>query len=140
MRIKSSLLLVGALCLSSALASDFVSESNLTGVQLPKGALELTDDDFSEDMVELLEGVAGTVKGKCEYHELLYWEGDSAAIVKSLNAQISKGFTFKDLGSTKMDDGSIFQQFVMSTSKVQYAGVWFPGKKDVMLAWCSVKK
>lgn len=36
--------------LSPALASTFVTESNLTGFQLPKGAIELTDDDFSDEM------------------------------------------------------------------------------------------
>ena len=49
----------------SALATDFVTKSNLTGIQLPNGALELTDDDFSDEMVDLLEDVAASLNASC---------------------------------------------------------------------------
>ncbi len=133
-------LILAALSLTpAALASAFVVESNLTGVQLPKGALELTDDDFSDDMVTLLEDTAAAMKGKCQYHELLYWEGNPVAIAKALNSKIPASFRYKLVDADELDDGS-YETFTLTSSKVSYAGVWIQGAKDVMLAWCNVVK
>ncbi|UQN05411.1 hypothetical protein [Deinococcus sp. QL22] len=141
MRNKLSLLIAAALLMgSSALATDFVTESNLTGFQLPKGALELTDDDFAPEMVELLDSTAAELGGVCKFHELLFWEGKPAAITAALNAKIPKDFKFKEMELGELEDGSSYQQFVMTTPKVWYAGVWFPGEADAILAWCSVVK
>ncbi|WP_407571599.1 hypothetical protein [Deinococcus altitudinis] len=124
----------------TALASDFVAESNLTGFQLPNGALELTDDDFSPEMVEVLDEVAASLNGHCKYHELLYWEGNPTTIAKNLNAKIPKSFGYKSLGVGETGDGGAYEQFVLTTPKMWYGGVWFQGDKDAILAWCSVFK
>lgn len=123
----------------AALATAFVVESNLTGIQLPKGALELTDDDFSDDMVTLLEDTAATVKSKCQYHELLYWEGNPAAIAKALNTKIPASLVYKLIDADELDDGS-YETFTLTSSKVSYAGVWIQGAEDVTLAWCNIVK
>lgn len=130
--IAASLLLVPA-----ALATDFVTESNLTGITLPQGALELTDDDFSDEMVELLEDVAATLNGKCQYHELLYWEGDPVALGKALGAKIPNTLKYKTLDLGEVDGGT-YEQFSLTSAKVQYAGVWIDSADDVILAWCDV--
>lgn len=138
---KLGLLIALSLFLTpSALASDFVTESNLTGFQLPKGALELTDDDFSEEMVDILDTTAAELNGQCKYHELLYWEGNPETIVAALNKAIPKEFNFKNLEIEEMADGSIYQQFLLSTPKMWVAGTWFPGEADAVLAWCTVVK
>ncbi|WP_407569893.1 hypothetical protein [Deinococcus altitudinis] len=141
---KLGLLLVAFMSLTPAtLASDFVSESNLTGFQLPNGALELTDDDFSSAMVENLDDVATFLGGHCKYHELLYWEGNPATIAKNLNAKIPNTFTYKSLGVGDFNDGSdydAYEQFVLKSPKVWYSGVWFQGDDKATLAWCSVYK
>ncbi|WP_189074383.1 hypothetical protein [Deinococcus sedimenti] len=132
--------MVATLLVPTAFASDFVTKSNLTGFQLPKGALELTDEDFSDEMVGLLEEVADSLNGQCKYHELLYWEGSPAAIAKDLNAKIPKTFKFTSLDDGETEDGGGYEQFVLKDPKVWYAGVWFQGEKDVILAWCNVVK
>lgn len=132
--------MVAALLVPTALASDFVTKSNMTGFQLPKGALELTDEDFSDEMVGLLDEVADNLNGKCKYHELLYWEGNPAAIAKDLNAKIPKTFKFESLDDGETEDGSGYEQFVLKDPKTWYAGLWIQGEKDVILAWCSVVK
>ena len=78
--------------------------------------------------------------GKCKYHELLYWEGNPETIVAALNKAIPKEFNFKNLEIEEMADGSIYQQFLLSTSKMWVAGTWFPGEADAVLAWCTVVK
>ena len=132
------LIALSILLTPSALATDFVTESNLTGFQLPKGALELTDDDFSEEMVEILDTTAAELNGKCKYHELLYWEGNPEAIAKALNAKIPKEFKYKNLDVGEMSDGGAYEQFVLTTPKMWVAGTWFQGEADVVLAWCTV--
>ncbi|UQN05210.1 hypothetical protein [Deinococcus sp. QL22] len=128
------------LLLPSALATDFVTKSNLTGFQLPKGALELTDDDFSEEMVEVLDATAAELNGQCQYHELLFWEGKPTAIAKDLNAKIPKDFKYKSLDVGETSDGGAYEQFVLTTPKMWVAGTWFQGEADVILAWCTVVK
>ncbi len=121
----------------SALATDFVTESNLTGILLPKGALELTDDDFSDEMVDLLEDVATTLNGKCQYHELLYWEGNPTALAKALGAKIPAELKYKSLDLGEVDNGT-YERFSLTNAKVWYAGVWIDSPDDVILAWCNV--
>ncbi|GGM21850.1 hypothetical protein [Deinococcus aerophilus] len=138
MRKNIAVLVAAALLLApSAHATDFVAKSNLTGFQLPAGALELTDDDFSDEMVELLEDVAAGMNGKCQYHELLYWKGNPIALGKALSAKIPTSFKYKSLDIGETDDGT-YEQFALTSSKVWYAGVWIDSPKDVILAWCSV--
>ncbi|GGL77571.1 hypothetical protein GCM10010840_14410 [Deinococcus aerolatus] len=135
---KLTLLIAAALLLGpSALATDFVTKSNLTGIELPKGALELTDDDFSDEMVDLLEDVAATINGKCQYHELLYWEGDPVALGKALGANIPSTLKYKSLDMGEIDGGT-YEQFSLTSAKVWYAGVWIDSADDVILAWCNV--
>ena len=137
---KLALLIAASLLLTpSALATDFVTKSNLTGIALPKGALELTDDDFSDEMVDLLEDVAATLNGKCQYHELLYWEGNPTALAKSLGANIPSTLKYTSLDVGDVDNGT-YEQFSLTNTKVWYAGVWIDSPDDVILAWCSVVK
>ncbi|WP_184129452.1 hypothetical protein [Deinococcus humi] len=49
-----------------------MTKFDLTGIQLLEGALELIDDGFSDEMVDLLEDVGATLNGKCHYHGRLY--------------------------------------------------------------------
>lgn len=124
---------------SSALATDYVKESNLTGFQLPKGAIELTDDDFPEELVSLLEDVAESMNGTCEYHELLGWSSSNPdALAKALVANIPSSFKFKELESGAIDKASNYEEFSLTSSKVWYAAVWMDSPKDVLLAWCNV--
>lgn len=141
MRKKLGFLIAASLfVIPSVLATDFVTKSNLTGFQLPKGALELTDDDFSEEMVEVLDETAASLNGKCQYHELLFWEGKPAAIAKDLSAKIPKDFKYKSLEVGETSDGGAYEQFVLTTPKMWVAGTWFQGEADVILAWCTVVK
>jgi hypothetical protein len=78
-----------------------VKESKLTGIQLSKGALELTDDDFSDEMVDLLEDVS-SINGRCQYHEMLNWKGDPTA----LGANNPSTLRYKRLDIGKVDHGS----------------------------------
>jgi len=134
------LVVAGALAvIPSALATDYVTKSELTGFQLPKGALELTEDDFPEEMVTLLEDTAKGMKGKCQYHELLFWEGNPVAITNALNAKIPKTFKYKNIDADELEDGA-YETFSLTSSKVWYAGVWIQGAKDITLAWCNVVK
>lgn len=126
-------------CIPSALATDYVSESNLTGIKLPQGALELTDDDFSEEMVELLEDTAASMNGKCQYHELLFWEGNPVAITNALNAKIPASLKYKNIDADELDDGA-YETFSLTSTNARYAGVWIQGAKDITLAWCDVVK
>ncbi len=137
---KLALLIAASLLLMpSALATDFVTKSELTGIQLPKGALELTDDDFSGEMVDLLEDIAATMNGKCQYHELLYWEGNPTALGKALGAKIPADLKYKTLELGELDNGT-YEQFSLTSAKVWYAGLWIDGPNDVSLAWCNVVK
>lgn len=126
-------------CVPAALATDYVSESNLTGIQLPKGALELTDDDFSDEMVELLETTAASMNGKCQYHELLFWEGNPVAITNALNAKIPASLKYKNIDADELEDGA-YETFSLTSNTARYAGVWIQGAKDITLAWCDVVK
>ncbi|UQN09835.1 hypothetical protein [Deinococcus sp. QL22] len=137
---KLGLLLAFAFLSPLALATDFVSTSTLTGFQLPKGALELTDEDFSEEMVDLLDTTAADLKGKCQYHELLYWDGKPDVIAATLNRAIPKEFKYKLLDVGETDDGGTYEQFVLTTPKMWIAGTWFQSEADVTLAWCTVVK
>jgi len=136
------LVTTGLLSLPCALATDVVETSNLTGFDLPAGAVELTEDDFPSEMVDLLDTTAEGLKGKCEYHELLYWDGDPKKVTAQMNADIPDPFTLSDLDVGKMDDGSDYQQFVLKSPKQWFAGVWFQDlkAKNVILAWCQVVK
>ncbi|MFB9991570.1 hypothetical protein ACFFLM_06265 [Deinococcus oregonensis] len=140
MRNIGLLIALSILLAPSALATDFVTKSDLTGFQLPKGALELTDDDFSSEMVEVLDATAEELNGQCKYHELLYWEGNPDTIVTALNKAIPKEFKFKNLEEGELADGSFYQQFLLTTPKLWVAGTWFPGEADAILAWCTVVK
>ncbi|WP_146202694.1 hypothetical protein [Deinococcus irradiatisoli] len=127
--------------MSSALATDYVTESNLTGFQLPKGALELTDDDFPDEMVSLLEDVAQGMNGKCQYHELLVWDGGNVdSLAEALVARIPSTFTFKELEAGAIDKNSNYEEFSLTSSKVWYAAVWMDSPENVLLGWCSVVK
>ena len=123
----------------SAWVTDYVTKSDLTGITLPKGAIELTDEDFPDDMVDLLEETAKGMGGKCQYHELLFWEGNPVAITNALNKSIPKTLTYKNIDANELDDGS-YETFSLKSSKVWYAGVWIQGAKDITLAWCNVVK
>lgn len=129
----------GVVEVPSALATDLVTKSNLMGIQLPKGNLELTDDDFSDEMVDLLEEIAATMNGKCQYHELLYWEGNPVALGKALGAKIPATLKYKTLELGDLDS-STYEQFSLTSAKVWYTGLWIDGPNDVSLAWCNVVK
>jgi len=126
---------------SSAFASGAVTESNLTGFKLPAGAVELTDADFPDDLVGYLEDTAGSLGGKCEYHELLSWDtGDEPALADALSADLPSSFTIKDLETGHIDKDNDYQTFSLTSSKENYAAVFMYSSKDAQLAWCSVVK
>ncbi len=126
---------------SSAFASGAVTESDLTGIKLPAGAYELTDDDFPGDLVEYLEDTASSLGGKCQYHELLGWDtGDEPALAEALSAELPSGFVMKDLDTGRIDADNDYQTFSLKSPKVWYAAVWMYSSKDAMLAWCNVVK
>ncbi|GGO28556.1 hypothetical protein HNQ08_001582 [Deinococcus humi] len=66
------LIAVSLLVMPSTLTTVFMTKFDLTGIQLLEGALELIDDGFSDEMVDLLEDVGATLNGKCHYHGRLY--------------------------------------------------------------------
>jgi len=136
------LLVTGALCWTpSALASDYVTESNLTGFALPKGALELTDDDFSDEMSSLLDDVAQGLNGKCKYYELLTWEGGNVdSLAEALVSRIPSSFKFNELESGAVDKNTNYEEFSLTSSKVWYGAVWIDSPDGVQLGWCSVVK
>ena len=127
--------------MSSAVASGAVTESNLTGFKLPAGAVELTDDDFPDDLVGYLEDTASSLNGKCEYHELLSWDtSDEPALADALGAGLPSSFTMKDLETGHIDKDNDYQTFSLKSDKIWYAAVFMYSSKDAQLAWCNVVK
>ena len=84
--------------LSSALATDYVTESNLTGLALPKGAIEVTDQKAITPMAGYLDDIASGMKGECEYSEFLVWLGsDPDTLATALGEKIVAA-KFKEIG------------------------------------------
>ncbi|MBB5363202.1 hypothetical protein [Deinococcus humi] len=128
--------------LTSALATAVVSESNLTGLKLPKGAIEVTDQKAIADMAEYIEEVAGGMGGTCEYSEFLVWlDSDPDAIADALGQTIvAAKFKIEDIDAGEISKGSTYEEFSMVSSKEKYAAVWVDSPDSVVLGWCNVVK
>ena len=134
-------MVASAFCwMSPALATDYVTQSNLTGFELPGGALELTNADFPEELVELIENVASGMNGKCEYHEMLFWEaGNIDSLIEALDARIPTNFKFNLIDGTAEKDFN-YVEFSLKSTNVWYAAVWMDSADGVVLGWCNVVK
>ena len=143
---KNILKLVGstvAICLlSSALATEAVTESNLTGLKLPKGAIEVTDQKAITPLADYIEEVAEGMGGSCEYSEFLVWlDSDPDTIATALGKTITAAkFTVKDIDTGTISKGSTYEEFSMISSKEKYAAVWVDSPDSVVLGWCNVIK
>jgi len=143
MKKKLSLMLAtAAICLmSSALATDSVAVSNLTGLKLPAGAIEVTDEKATTPYNQYLEDVADQMGGSCEYSEFLVWlKADPQALADKLADPIVKaGYKVTDLDSGDIDANSTYEEFSMTSKKDNYAAMWVDSSDEVVLGWCNVK-
>lgn len=141
-KMKLVLSLATALLLTSALATEAVSESNLTGLKLPKGAIEVTDQKAIADMADYIEEVAGGMGGSCEYSEFLVWlDSDPNVIADALGKTIvAAKFEIKDIDAGEISKDSTYEEFSMISSKEKYAAVWVDSPDSVVLGWCNVVK
>ncbi len=143
MKNRLSLMLVTAtICLtSSALATDYVAESNLTGLKLPTGAIEVTDEKATTPFNQYLEDVANQMGGSCEYSEFLVWlKADPQALADKLAGTIVKaGYKVTDLDTGDIDATSTYEEFSMISKKDNYAAMWVDSPDSVVLGWCNVK-
>ncbi|AWN22828.1 hypothetical protein DKM44_05980 [Deinococcus irradiatisoli] len=139
----SFFLVTAALCLTPfAAATDAVTVSNLTGLKLPAGAIEVTDEKATTPFNQYLVDVAEQMGGDCEYSEFLVWlKGDPKDIANKLAGPIvSAGYQVEDLDAGDIDSSSTYEEFAMTSKKDNYAGVWVDGPDGVVLGWCNVKK
>jgi len=142
---KSILKLVGstaAICvLSSALATAYVTESNLTGLALPKGAIEVTNQKAITPMAGYLDDIASGMKGECEYSEFLVWlNSDPDTLATALGKKIvAAKFKVTDIDTGNVSKNSTYEEFSMVSSKEKYAAVWVDSPDSVVLGWCNVK-
>lgn len=126
---------------SSVLAAGTVTQSNLTGLALPDGAIEVTDTNATTPFNQYLEDVANQLGGSCEYSEFLVWlGGNPKALADALAGPIvDGGYAVKDLDAAAIDDTTNYEQFAMTSSKDNYAAVWVDSPDNVVLGWCNVK-
>ncbi|TSA80545.1 hypothetical protein FNU79_16520 [Deinococcus detaillensis] len=121
-----------------------MTKSNLTGMVLPKNALQVTDIKATTPFNQYLRDVAIQLGGSCEHSEFLMWKGgDSEALTGALaGSSAAAGYTiknFEDLDAAVIKGTTGFQEFAMASSKNSYAAVWVTSSDDVMLGWCNVK-